>query len=1166
MVIRTFDTSGNRRRFPMTFKSRVLVLALVASAAGCSASSGGVAPPLSSDASLSDLVITADGAPVALSVAFDKEVHAYAAVLRAGTQELTLTATATDPAARAISLIPLGGAATALTSGGAAPLAIPAAGTTAAYRILVTASDGKSTAGYTLRLSRNEAGAVSSLSSLTDSAGVLAFSSGTTSYTYQVPELQAVGYTVTPTPTDPFASMTINGTAALSGTPAAVDLTSGSATVTIVVTAENGVAQTTYTLHVSVTQIIPTPPVATITVAGAGGATVINGLGNTLQLTPTVLPANAVQAVTWSSSDTAVATVSASGLVTSRKAGEVTITASATDSSGVTGSVNLISGGGVAIFVTQPGAVGVATSTATLSSGTLAVANTYGTSGNAFKFVSGVGFYGTNSNGFVSLPFPLHGDFSMTATVVATQSNKANNACGLGLGVTTGFLATDQYAYVFMPATPVTGASVGTKYVNSASNVTSGTALAATTFNIAAGASAITLTMSRVGTTYTLGAGSATTTIDATLMSGTSAYGGGAVYPAISFNNLVASVTGLVVRDAAGNVIFDSATGTLQSYIPASLTLSSPTATVVMGATPSTVTATAVQPGGGTAAVSAVPVDNTVVGVAVTNGASSSTLTLTGLKVGSTNVTVTNTADPNPATNTKTLAVTVETFNASDAYTLSALPALLYPAPGATTAYADGELSITFDGPPTLATGGSIDIYDLTTSNLVDRIFFANETQVVSSYATTPATSVPIKVGAQLARVSGNTLYFTPHFGALQYGTSYYVAISTTAITGAALAGTPFTGLSNARTVATWRFQTRPTPALGTTIAVDGSQATTTADFRTVGGALMYLAAHPVPAATAVRINVAAGTYTELVNYRGLPTPGLTITVAGPAGNTRGDNAVIQYAVGGVLNGQSARASFYFAGANLVLENLTLRSTGTKAQLAQAETLYFDSRGDYRVAVNNCSFISNQDTINTSGRAWFYNSYIEGNTDFIWGTSDVALFENCALKVTSASTDAASTVYAIFVARTGTTGAATIGKGYVLLNSTVDVAAASGYTVAYGRNAGGTGFYDQVALIGNTFSGTGTLFTNMWQTSASTPLFLAGYPSYVGWKSAGNTGLTADVISPIPTGVSLSIAGQAAEYDTRDHILNRVISVSGGVPTYAPAATTWDVSGMFGLP
>lgn len=65
-------------------------------------------------------------------------------------------------------------------------------------------------------------------------------------------------------------------------------------------------------------------------------------VGNTLQLTASVLPADADDAtVTWSSSDETLATVSASGLVEALAVGEVVITATANDESGVSASCTI---------------------------------------------------------------------------------------------------------------------------------------------------------------------------------------------------------------------------------------------------------------------------------------------------------------------------------------------------------------------------------------------------------------------------------------------------------------------------------------------------------------------------------------------------------------------------------------------------------------------------------------------------------------------------------------------------------------------------------------------------------------------------------------------------------------------------------------------------------
>jgi hypothetical protein len=727
------------------------------------------------------------------------------------------------------------------------------------------------------------------------------------------------------------------------------------------------------------------------------------------------------------------------------------------------------------------------------------------------------------------------------------------------VGITTGFLGTDSYAYAVMRNSSNV---INALYVNAAGSVGAGSPPAVAFTNN----TPMTLTFSRTGTNLTYGGGlvgvapTVNTAGTSNFTNGTTVYGAGAVYPAISFNNVAATITNLVVKDGTGATVFDSAVGgILVNYIPASLTLSSSTTSMIKNGS-AQVTATALAIGGTVSPVTAVAADPAVAGVSVANGATNSTITLTGLKGGNTSVTVTNMGDANPATNTKTIQVTVNDFATSDTY--GSLATLAYPAPGATNAYTDGELSLTFDAAPTLVPGGSIKIYK-SDGTQVDSVAFANETQ---TFGTTV-----LNVGSQLARVSGNTVFFAPHLGRLAYGTSYYVVIPTTSITGT-LTGMPFNGFSNLNTVATWNFTTRAAPTLSAAgVTVDGSQANTTANFRTVQGALNALAAG-LPGQTNVTITVAAGTYNELVHYTG---PGLTqtINIIGPTtSNVQGASCVIQYTNGNNLNGSTqGRASVYFAGTNVVLQNITLRNNAVRAQLAQAEALYFASGAGGTLAANNSSFYSNQDTIQTSGRSWFYNCHVEGNVDFIWGTGDAALFENCSLRVVNDIAGGAAASYSLFVARTGTTGAATIGKGYVLLGSTVSVDA--NVTAFFGRDAGTGSFYDQVALIGVTFSGTvgmagtGVLGAGLWNITTA-PLSL-GNSSFVGWKAAGCTGLMADTIATA-AGTSATIDSQATEYDTRDHILNRVVTVAANVPTgFTAAATTWDVSGLvtaFGAP
>jgi uncharacterized protein YjdB len=87
----------------------------------------------------------------------------------------------------------------------------------------------------------------------------------------------------------------------------------------------------------------PPLPVTSISVTGANGVSAINGIGGTLQMEATVLPANATnKTVTWSivgenGQPTDAASISTSGLVTALKSGTVKVVASANDGSGVSG-------------------------------------------------------------------------------------------------------------------------------------------------------------------------------------------------------------------------------------------------------------------------------------------------------------------------------------------------------------------------------------------------------------------------------------------------------------------------------------------------------------------------------------------------------------------------------------------------------------------------------------------------------------------------------------------------------------------------------------------------------------------------------------------------------------------------------------------------------------
>lgn len=82
--------------------------------------------------------------------------------------------------------------------------------------------------------------------------------------------------------------------------------------------------------------------VTSITVQGQGGATSISTPGGSLQMEASVTPANATDpTVTWSVDNTSIATVDGNGLLEANSNGQVLVTATANDGSGVTGSATI---------------------------------------------------------------------------------------------------------------------------------------------------------------------------------------------------------------------------------------------------------------------------------------------------------------------------------------------------------------------------------------------------------------------------------------------------------------------------------------------------------------------------------------------------------------------------------------------------------------------------------------------------------------------------------------------------------------------------------------------------------------------------------------------------------------------------------------------------------
>jgi len=199
-----------------------------------------ITPP-SSVATLGGLVISTG----TLSPGFTSATTAYTAAV---TNDVTSIAVTPIPNNLNAAITVNGAAVPGATRSGDINLAVGANTIT----IVVVAEDGVTTLTYTITVTR-AASADDSLSALTISNGALSpvFSSGTNSYSVSVFNT-VTAMTVTPSTNDPNATVTVDGVAVLSGSASqSLPLVVGANTITIAVTAQDGVTTQPYTLVVT---------------------------------------------------------------------------------------------------------------------------------------------------------------------------------------------------------------------------------------------------------------------------------------------------------------------------------------------------------------------------------------------------------------------------------------------------------------------------------------------------------------------------------------------------------------------------------------------------------------------------------------------------------------------------------------------------------------------------------------------------------------------------------------------------------------------------------------------------------------------------------------------------------------------------------------------------
>ncbi len=499
-------------------------------------------------------------------------------------------------------------------------------------------------------------------------------------------------------------------------------------------------------------------------------------------------------------------------------------------------------------------------------------------------------------------------------------------------------------------------------------------------------------------------------------------------------------------------------------------------------------------------------------------GAGTATITFTSGSKGSLSKSVTATISPQ-------FVMPTTTYGSISAKTI--------PAAGSSAAYADETLALSFDSAPVIGSAGSIRIFKSSDDSLVDVIKLVNETNTLGPVAVS-GTNYYRGVAMPLVKVSGNSLLIRPHSGKLQYDTQYYVAITADVVTNAAkLNGSTFTGIGKA---SGWSFTTRSAPAAGlasVTVDDDGSSA----HFRSIQAALNYASAN---AATTV-INVQDGRYDELLYLRGRAN--LTIRGQSRAGTII---AAENYESLNTGSGSGATSASTTSGGGrslflaedtdmLTLENLTMENTHVKKTgvSGQAEVIYFKG-ATHRLVAKNMDFISRQDTIQTNGYAWFYNTLIAGDVDFIWGSAKAALFENSEIRTRVDSTDATKGGY-IIQARVGSA----TDKGYVFLNSSLtrEAGVPDGATTL-GRSAGSTTAFDNVTYIN----------CKMDDHIAAGGWYLSPTPNpgtataSAGWKEYGSMKLDGSALSlagRVSAARTLS-AGEAAAFSTREQVFSAI--------------------------
>ena len=316
------------------------------------------------------------------------------------------------------------------------------------------------------------------------------------------------------------------------------------------------------------------------------------------------------------------------------------------------------------------------------------------------------------------------------------------------------------------------------------------------------------------------------------------------------------------------------------------------------------------------------------------------------------------------------------------------------------------------------------------------------------------------------------------------------------------------------------------------------------------------LAAVPTDSAETFVITLGKGTYEESgLGYNG----SATIKISGDTTAKYGTDVVI-VGHGSDMTTEKTRSLIAIQGSgNIILENLTLKSDWSRARAeqeglgsnTQAEVLGTDTKGN--TVAYNCSFKSNQDTLRTAGKAWFYDCYIEGDVDFIWmeQAGQVALYEKCEIVSVY---DADASTHRSYVTAPRMAISTKVGKGLVIFNSTVKESAdakANGQQTYLGRSPWTSGYFSQVAYINTTCQ---DVEAGVWYGN---PIPSDYARTVIGWKmdqaTATSLNYTGDDILDADT--------VSKEFSGRKTILNRIYN-TGKQKYEKDNLNNWDIDAL----